>query len=310
MTADDPFALERRRVGAAFDAASERYDAAAKIQHAVRAELLERLLELRLEPRTILDLGAGTGTGARDLKRRFPKSLVVATDLAPAMLRVAAKRSSWLRPFGRVAADAYRLPFRNQSFDLIFSNLMFQWCDDLVTPFKEARRVLKPSGRFLMSTFGPDTLTELRQSWAAAGDGANHVSRFLDLHDVGDALLRAGFVEPVLDVDRVVLQHKLALDLMRELKTIGARNATQGRSRGLTTRRRLDAVVAAYETHRRNGKLPATYEVVYASAWGNESAPVGIADRGPEVRIDAHSIRHRSRSPVDDEAGTGRGPAA
>ncbi len=297
---NDPFALERRRVAHAFDEASGQYDASARVQATVRAELLDRLLDLRLEPRTILDLGAGTGVGTRELKRRFPKALVVAVDLAPGMLRVAARRSSWWRPFRRVVGDAYRLPFRNESFDLVFSSLMFQWCDNLRDSFVEVRRVLAPTGRLLMSTFGPDTLTELRQSWAAAGDGANHVSRFLDLHDVGDALVSAGLVEPVLDVDRIELQYDTALDLMRDLKTIGARNATVGRSRGLTSRRRLAAVVDAYETHRRNGKLPATYEVVYASAWGSDAPRHDAAARpgsAPgEVHVDVESIRRSNRT--------------
>ncbi|HPF25177.1 MAG TPA: malonyl-ACP O-methyltransferase BioC [Steroidobacteraceae bacterium] len=296
---NDPFALERRRVASAFDAASGQYDAGARVQATVRAELLERLLELRLEPRTILDLGAGTGVATRELKRRFPKALVVAVDLAPGMLEVAARRSSWWRPFRRVVGDAYQLPFRNRAFDLVFSNLMFQWCDNLQDSFAEVRRVLAPTGRLLLSTFGPDTLTELRQSWAAAGDGANHVSRFLDLHDVGDALVRAGLVEPVLDVDRIELRYDAALDLMRDLKSIGARNATVGRSRGLTSRRRLAAVVGAYENHRRNGKLPATYEVVYASAWGSDAAPddfVARPSNAPgEVHIDVEAIGRSNR---------------
>ena len=225
-TREDPFALHKSRVSASFDAASSRYDAAAQLQETVRNELLERLLELRFEPRTILDLGAGTGVATQTLKRHFPKALIVAADFAPAMLRVAAKRSSWLRPFHRVVADAQQLPFQNARFDLVLSSLMFQWCDNLAKPLAEVRRVLRPTGCFVMSTFGPDTLSELRHAWAQAGDNANHVSRFLDVHDVGDALLRAGLTEPVLDGDRPVLQYDRALDLMHELKTIGARHAS------------------------------------------------------------------------------------
>ncbi|MBK6597160.1 MAG: malonyl-ACP O-methyltransferase BioC [Proteobacteria bacterium] len=299
-TREDPFALHKSRVSASFDAASSRYDAAAQLQETVRNELLERLLELRFEPRTILDLGAGTGVATQTLKRHFPKALIVAADFAPAMLRVAAKRSSWLRPFHRVVADAQQLPFQNARFDLVFSSLMFQWCDNLAKPLAEVRRVLRPTGCFVMSTFGPDTLSELRHAWAQAGDNANHVSRFLDVHDVGDALLRAGLTEPVLDVDRLVLQYDRALDLMHELKTIGARNATQGRQRGLTSKGQLAAVIAAYETLRRDGKLPATYEVVYATAWGNEgvaAATVGGRDAASgEVRIDVDSIGRSARA--------------
>lgn len=294
MSTPDPrevFALDRRAVVHAFDRASASYDAAAALQERVRNELVGRLDELKVAPVSILDLGAGTGHAARALKRRYPRSLVVAVDIAPGMLVRAKQQSRWLRRFERVRADAYTLPFRDDSFDLIFSSLMLQWCDDLDAVFAEIGRVLKPGGLLLFSTFGPDTLFELRESWGASEAPGNHVNHFFDAQALGSALMHAGLAEPVLDIDRIVMGYDDALTLMRELKAIGAHNVTRGRARGLTGRKRLAAMTLAYEALRRDGKLPATYEVIHASSWGGERR---AADGFPrEAVISANAIRTR-----------------
>jgi malonyl-CoA O-methyltransferase len=150
---------------------------------------------------------------------------------------------------------------------MLFSSLMLQWCNDPDRVLRECRRVLRPGGVLHFSTLGPDTLIELRRSWQAADPVHAHVSRFIDMHDLGDALGRAGFAEPVLDVERITLTYDDARDLMRDLKAIGAHNATAGRARGLTGRQTLARMLAAYEGYRRDGKLPATYEVVFGQAW-------------------------------------------
>jgi malonyl-CoA O-methyltransferase len=166
---------------------------------------------------------------------------------------------------------------------------MLQWCNDLNAALAEVRRVLKPSGFFTFSTFGPDTLKELRAAWSAA-DGYSHVNRFLDMHDVGDALARNGLMEPVLDVDRVQLTYPDALALMRDLKAIGAHNVTSGRARGLTGKARLRKMTEAYESFRREGRLPATYEVVYGAAWGAIGKPASPVIEG-EARVPLSAIR-------------------
>jgi malonyl-CoA O-methyltransferase len=273
MSPHDPrasFALDRGAVARAFERASGSYDAAADLQARVRGDLVERLTELKVQPATVLDLGAGTGHSTRALKRKFPKALVIAADIAPGMLAQARQQSRWLRRFERVRADAYSLPFRDASLDVVFSSLMLQWCDDLDAVFGEIARVLKPGGLLLFSTFGPGTLAELREAWAAADTANNHVNHFFDPHALGSALMHAGLAEPVLDVDRIVMEYDDAVSLMRALKAIGAHNVTSGRPRGLTGRRRLDAMTRAYEMLRRNGKLPATYEVIHAISWGTE----------------------------------------
>ena len=298
MNFPDPrefFALDRRAVARAFDRASASYDGAAALQERVRNELVTRLDELKITPDAILDLGAGTGRGSRALKQRFPRSLVVAADIAPGMLERAGRQSRWLRRFARLRADAYSLPFRDGAFDLVFSSLMLQWCDDLDAVFAEIARVLRPGGLLLFSTFGPGTLAELRESWDASGDASNHVNHFFDAHALGSALMHAGLGEPVLDVDRIVVGYPDAMTLMRELKAIGAHNVTRGRARGLTGRAHLTAMTIAYESLRRDGQLPATWEVIHAIAWGAGQRAAGNASEGlpREALISPGAIRRR-----------------
>jgi malonyl-CoA O-methyltransferase len=293
------FQLDRRAVARAFDRASGSYDAAAALQERVRNELLNRLDELKAQPRAVLDLGAGTGHATRALKRRFPQSLTVAVDIAPGMLERARAQSRWLRRFERVRADAYALPFRDHSFDLVFSSLMLQWCDDLDAVFTEISRVLAPGGLLLFSTFGPGTLGELRDAWAAceqrSGQPDNHVNHFFDAHALGSALMQAGFLEPVLDIDRIVLSYPDTMTLMRELKAIGAHNVTRGRKRGFTGRARLAAMTGAYEALRRDGALPATYEVIHAVCWGGERIQRENEGFPREALISPSAIRRKER---------------
>jgi malonyl-CoA O-methyltransferase len=289
---EDASHLDDWRVRAAFDRASASYDASAVLASRVRDELLERLRLFKLAPAVALDLGAGTGHAARALRQAYRGAQVIALDAAPGMLRAARQQSGIFKKFARVCADAARLPLSTASVDLVFSNLMLQWCSDLAAPFAEARRVLKPGGLFAFSTLGPDTLRELRAAWAAA-DGYSHVNRFLDLHEVGDALVRAGFAEPVLDVERVELTYPNGFALLRDLKAIGSQNATRGRPHGLMGRSRLDKMCAAYEPFRRGERLPASFEVLYATAWGPAAESVARVIDG-EARIPVSSIRRRT----------------
>jgi malonyl-CoA O-methyltransferase len=293
MNADESevFRLDRPGVRASFDRASASYEAAAVLQARVADELLSRLDPFKFTPGVVLDLGAGTGRMTSALKQRYRRALVVALDLAPGMLREARRHQHLFRRFERVCGDAMRLPFADASVDVIVSSLMLQWCDPPDRAFAEVRRVLKPGGLFAFSTFGPDTLKELRSAWAEA-DGYNHVNHFIDMHDVGDALVRAGLTEPVLDVDRMQLTYPDALALMRDLKAIGAHNVTAGRPRALVGRSRLRQMQNAYEAFRRDGRLPASYEVVYGVTWGASGRPAAPSIDG-EVRIAPGAIRRR-----------------
>ena len=203
-----------------FDKASAGYEALAVLQASVADELLGRLDPFELRPGVVLDLGAGTGRATAALKRKYRHALVIALDLAPGMLEAAKRHQRLFQRFRRVCADANRLPFADASVDIVFSSLMLQWCN-LDWAFAEVRRVLKPEGLFAFSTFGPDTLMELCAAWAAV-DEYHHVHPFMDMHDVGDALVRAGLMGPVLDVERVQLTYSDVMGLMQDLKGIGA----------------------------------------------------------------------------------------
>jgi malonyl-CoA O-methyltransferase len=252
--------------------------------------LLQRLTLTALQPRTVVDAGAGTGHGSRALKRRYPRALVIALDSSSGMLHAAARQQLWLRPFARVCADAERLPFESGSIDLIVSNLMLQWCDpDAV--FAEFRRVLAPQGLLTFSSFGPDTLRELRVAWAEV-DSHTHVHQFIDMHDLGDALVRSGFASPVLDVERITLMYLDVRAVAADLKATGARNAASDRVKGLTTPRKFAAMQRAYEKFRRDGRLPATYEVVFAHAW----VPVESSRRSnPQQSVPLEDLKRQLR---------------
>jgi len=286
------YTLDDSWVRRSFDRASASYDGAAVLQAEVRGVLLERLALTTLVPRVVLDVGAGTGHASRALKRRYPRAQVVAVDFACSMWRASARQQSWLRPFDRVCAAAERLPLADASVDLLVSNFMLQW-SDLDAALTEFRRVLAPRGLLTFTTLGPDTLRELRSAWGQV-DEHIHVSRFIDMHDVGDALVRAGFAAPVLDTDRYTLTYENVRRLAADLKAIGAHNATAGRLRGLTTPRKFAAMQAAYETYRDAGRLPATYEVVFGQAWAPLSArhPAGADE---EARVSLDEIKRQLR---------------
>ncbi len=252
----------------AFERAAASHDRAAFLHREVGQRLLERLDLIKLRPETILDVGCGVGQITGALLKKYRKARVIGLELSPAMVALARKRAPWLRTLHGAVAELEALPLSAASCDLIFSNLALPWVLDLDRVFTEFRRVLKPGGALFFTTVGPDTLSELRRGWAAA-DSYNHVNAFFDLHDIGDALLRAGLAEPVMDVERLTLTYPDVDRLMRDLKAVGAGNVTFGRPRGLTGKGRLEAMRTAYEQRRRaDGLLPVTCEVVYGHAWG------------------------------------------
>jgi len=289
--------FDPHHVRRAFSRAASRYDAAAALQREVAKRLLESLDYLgERQPQVVLDIGSGTGHASATMKKRWPKAQVIALDLAEPMLREAKKQAGWRKPFARVCADAQALPLQDQSVDLIYSNLCLQWVDDLPAVFAGFRRVLKPGGLLVCSTFGPETLIELRDAFAQA-DAVPHVSRFAPIAQFGDALMMAGFRDPVLDRDLFTLTYDDLPALMRELQAIGATNARHDRRHTLTGRGRFDAARAAYEPLRReDGKLPSSWEVIYAHAWAPDpGAP--IRERGHDIAsvpVSAIPIRRRS----------------
>lgn len=286
--------FDAKQVRRAFSRSAASYDAAAQLQHAAEARLLESLDYLddpalkRDAPQRVLDLGCGTGRASAAMQKRWPKAEIVSLDLALPMLQQArsARPRGWLsNPFARVpqqvCADARALPLADASVDVLFSNLCLQWVEDLDALFAGFRRVLKPHGLLLASTFGPETLWELREAFAHADD-APHVSPFADIAGFGDALVRAGFHQPVLDREEETTHYPDLPALMREQRAIGATNALASRRHTLTGRARFAAAAAAYETHRDAHGLPATWEIITAMAWAPE-AGTPIREGGVDV---------------------------
>lgn len=299
--------FDTRQVRRAFSRSAPGYAAAAALQREIESRLLESLAYLddpalgRAPPRVVLDLGCGPGHAAAAMRRRWPRAQVVAIDLALPMLREAKRQAGrWRlasrRRFARINADARALPLAEASVDVLFSNLCLQWVEDLPAVFTGFRRVLRPGGLLLVSSFGPDTLIELRESFASADD-APHVSPFASIAQFGDALLAAGFRDPVLDRDLFVHRHRDLPELMRELRAIGATNALSARRHTLTGKARFTAASAAYECERgADGLLPATWEAIYAQAWAPEPG-TPIREHGREGGIETVAVP-LSRIPI------------
>ena len=287
-----PPLLDRAAILKHFDLASAGYDESAVLAGRLRDQMIARLDWIAFVPDSVLDLGCGTGRGAATMAGRWPRARIIALDASPAMLREAARSGAGSRiEFLRGEAEA--LPLPDASVDLVFSNLMLPWCEDIDAVFAEVARILRPRGLFTFTSFGPDTLIELRAAWASV-DGAAHVHPFTDMHDLGDGLVRARLTEAVLDVSRYTLTYPDVGALMRDLKAIGAQNAASSRNRGLTGRGRIAAMTEAYEPFRAEGVVPSTYEVVFGQAWG-ATGPSGRGHRGPdEVIVPVRDIRRRN----------------
>jgi malonyl-CoA O-methyltransferase len=287
---DELTTVNKRLVRRSFENAAAGYDAAAVLQHEIGRRMLERLDYVKLEPAAILDAGCGTGNVIAALRARYPRAALYALDLALGMVRHAGARLSWWqRARGRgvvtVCGDIEQLPLRAACANVVWSNLALQWVNETARAFAELRRVLAPGGLLMFSTFGPDTLKELRAAYAGT-DSYTHVNRFIDMHDLGDMLSHAGFAEPVMDMEYLTLTYADVRALMRDLKAIGAHNVTSGRRAGMTARATFAAVERNYAAFARDGRLPATFEVIYGHAWVPQPR-IGPAGR-PVIEIKPH----------------------
>jgi len=288
---DDRFRLDRARLRRRFAGAADRYPAADVLDREVARRMAERLDLVKLAPREVLDLGCGLGPDLAELAQRYPAARVVGADFALPMLAAVRAREGWLaralREAGRLAgllgvraagstlvcADAERLPFAAGRFQLLWSNLMLHWCDDPQAVFREAHRVLETDGLFSFTALGPDTLRELRAASREAGIGVR-AHRFIDMHDLGDMLVGVGFAEPVMDMERITLTYEQLDRLVTDLRHTAAMAAGNARPRGLMTPRAWARLAAAYDKLRRadlDGRLPATFEIIYGHAWKAEA---------------------------------------
>lgn len=262
--------LDKRAIRQHFEKASESYDAAAVLQKEVAKRLTDRLDYIKFKPKTILDIGCGTGYITSDMLKRYPKAQVTALDLALSMVKKSKQQGSWFRRPKVVCADAEKLPFKSESLDLIISSLMLQWSNNLTETFRGFHSTLAPNGLLLFASFGPDTLKEIKQSWSTV-DNRPHTSNFADMHEIGDALLQAGFIDPVTDMETITMTYANVRQVMRDIKKIGASNSHSDRQKGLMGKDKLKAFEAAYEQFKTpDGLYPATWEIVYGHAWVGE----------------------------------------
>ncbi len=284
----DAHDLDRNQVRRLADGAARHYDKAAWLPRQVASVLMEHLQPVRIQPARILDVGAGTGICSRLLMRHYPRARIISMDSSMAMLRAARGRGPrWLSKRSLAAGDGEALPVADSSVDLLVSSLMLPSCPSPDAVLLEFQRVLKPGGLLMFSSLGPDTLQELRAAWSVV-DGQVHVHAFIDMHDLGDALLRAGFSDVVMDTERLTGRYPDVTALMTELKRLGISNAALGRTKGLTTPARLAAMVSEYESFRRQSHLPASFEVVFAHAW---RLPARSVDVPPAVMPRAAGYR-------------------
>lgn len=285
--------INKQRLRDDFSHAASSYDAAAVVQHEICDRTLERVDMLKLQPASILDIGTGTGRSLKGLQSRFPTSSIIACDIALPMLMQCRQHQPGIHANQLVCSDAEQLPFADGSVDLIFSTSTFQWCTDLIQLLSECQRVLCLNGVLIFSTFGPDTLLQLRNSWAQV-DNCEHVHEFIDMHHIGDMLLATQFADPVVDMEMIDIQYQSLRKLLQDLKDTGSRGkfntSVSNYSLGLMSKEKYQCLVQAYEQYRQeNGSLPVSYEVIYGYA--RKSAHDHGVEKSKEVKIPISTIK-------------------
>lgn len=290
-------AAVRRRV----ERAAATLDRHAVVQREVAERMLERLQYIRLDPRVVLDLGAATGATSVRLAGRYPKARVLALDTHPALLRQRPRLGLRRRRLPGLLAEPRALPLRDACVDLVFSNLLLASCTDPALVFAECQRVLRPGGVLLFSSLGPDTLSELRRS-APDALGYDPVHPFIDMHDLGDAMLKARFADPVVDMERLTLTYADLDGVFADLQGLGATNARRDRPRGLLTPRRLQRLRQACRMQVHGERLPVSVEVIQGHAWASAD-PVQQRQANGEVHVSLSGVRQQLRTGRVDSAG-------
>ena len=245
-----------------FNKAAHSYNEYAMLQKEVAFRLSESINDFKINPKYIADLGCGSGFLTKHLAKRFVSSEIFALDFAENMLAQIGHSQN----IHKICADCNYLPFSSKSIDFIASNLMLQWCDNFKTQFTKYYQILSDNGLIAFTSFGVDTLFELKRSWSLVKDCHNHVNNFEDIHNIGDILLQIGYKNPVIRMEKIVLTYQEVKDVLIDLKKIGA-NFVANRSVSLTGKQKFNKMVENYESFRVNGKIPATFEVIYIIAW-------------------------------------------
>ena len=266
--------LEHDQILAAFNRAAPRYEQHAVLQKEAMERLMERVeFDLKTAPETVLDLGCGTGWACQPLLTLYPQAQIIAADFADDMV---AQIPPHPQVEGRVT-DAHCIDVNASSVDLVYSNLMLQWCNE-ETVFKEIKRALKPGGTLHITSMGEHTLHELKSAWHNI-DQQPHVNSFVPTTQLADTLFRLGFEEVIADSELITMTYANLFDLMRDIKNIGAHNTDNQRRKGLTTPQTMKRLDSAYQEFVQEGLYPATYELVYLRA------KKSTADQGLQVKI-------------------------
>jgi len=297
------FSLDPVQVRRAFERAAAAGGDAAVLQREVERRMFERLDYIRVRPHRVLDSGCGVGHGLKLLRRRYPEADFLGVDFAPGVLGEAKREESLFERARRVVrrlvsgsgrsylcADFARLPLRAASVDMVWSNLALAWAGDPLAALREVHRVLIAGGLLMFSSYGPDTLKELKAAFGA-GSAARHVHSFVDMHDLGDMLVASGFAAPVMDMEVITLTYSEVPALLRDLKASGETCAARDRQRGLMGRRAWERMLASYERERKEGRLPATIEVIYGHAWKSEPRTTIDGRRIIEVELEVKKSR-------------------
>jgi malonyl-CoA O-methyltransferase len=248
-----------------FSRSASRYDEAAVLSRESGQRMAERLDLVKLEPRRIADVGCATGDGLRELQQRYPKAQALAIDYArPMLVQVRSRNSFWQRLRGQspllVNGDVNALPLAGDSLGLVWSNLMLQWLDDPLPALKELHRVLEVDGLLMFATLGPDTIKELRAAAAKVGAG-DTARRFVDMHDLGDMLVGAGFADPVMDMELIRFSYRNPRQFLADQRHLGVRDALLGTNSWRDWRRMFAAATDA------DGALELSIELVFGHAW-------------------------------------------
>lgn len=277
--------MNKRLIQRQFNSAASTYDKYAYVQTEIAQRLLSHFDGILIDPEVILDLGTSTGTTASLLRQQFPEADVIGVDFAEGLL----KQSQ--RPGSAICADAEALPFKDASMDCVASNLMLQWCD-ISKVFNEVQRILKPNGLWIFSTLGPDSMFEIKQSWASVDDH-HHANDFLDLHDVGDALVKSKLIEPVMEMEPLTLHYHSLKALMQDIRGIGAQNRHPQQSTGLMGKQRWQAFTSAFDQFKVDNAYPLTYEVIYGHAWKAEPSQTVTQNAQGEAHFPLDYLRRR-----------------
>jgi malonyl-CoA O-methyltransferase len=258
------------------------------IHHHCRNDLIERMTFMNLNPKIAIDLGCANGSSSRFLAKHYKKCHTFSLDLSQGMLIESRKKRSFLTPIMEIQASAYSLPFKNNSIDLIFANLLMPWIGDLPLFFIEISRILKNDGLFIFSTLGPDSLQIIKSIWSKL-DNYEHINPFIDMHIIGDQILQSGLGDPVLDAEKLTINYKNIDSLFSDLKNSGASNCLKNRNPTLTGKKKIKEFKLELENNIKNDQFNVELELIYGHAWGKH-----LNSNPNEYSVDISQIRKQA----------------